>query len=530
MSDTTVNVPVPTVQPASVQPPPVLPPPVVPPPVTPPPVALPILDLTTGGCNFAVNAQGELVVTDSDPVDPTITGVSIAGAATLNEGATSQYAATVTGTGPFNPAVTWTCSDGTISAAGIFTAPLKVENVNITATSVEDPTKFATFPVSIALPTNTVTIAASGGDDTAAVQAAINSTAAAGKILEFLTKGGTWHVNPLTIPAGANLLWDPGNLCTDQSAYSSHAVMFNIAGSNVKITATGAFFQMPLSLAASKADGQEYRHCFAIQPSAQINNVSIVGPSVKSAGGDCLYVHNCANLIVATFSGTGAYRNGTSVTGQVNNATFTNINNFANGGGDFDFEPNLDTDYLTNIVINQLTTGGGTNGGLNFGLQHLDSTSKPVSITVNGYTSTGNGGTTGPGYPIFFDSNQDGKTPVSGAVVVNGSNIANSPSAAIYGKNTGGNGFCTFTFNNIVTSNTNTGGPDRYGVSAVVGVELYGGQPGPAGNAIFNPTSIKAGAKSTAYFQIASGAVNTQFNGSSATCTGGPAGAKVKYP
>lgn len=477
--------------------------------------------LSQDGDTLTINPVGP-------PPDPTITGVSVTGAATLNEGATSQYAATVTGTGPFNPAVTWSCSDGSISTSGLFTAPLKVETVTITATSVEDPTKAGTFPVSIALPGNTVKIAPSGGDDTAAVQAALNSTASAGKVLEMTV--GTFKVNPLTVPAGTNLLIDPGVLVTDQSAYSSHAVMFNIAGSNVKITATGAFFQMPLSLAASKADGQEYRHCFAIQPSAQLSNIALIGITVKSAGGDCLYVHNCANLTVSGFSGTSAYRNGTSVTGQVNNATFTNINNFANGGGDFDFEPNTNADYLTNIVINQLTTGGGTNGGINFGFQNLDSTSKPVSIVVNGYTSTGNGGTSGPGYPIFFDSNQNGKAPAGGTVVVNGINISNSPSAAIYGKNQGGTGMCQFTFNAITTSNTNTGGADRYGMGAVVGVELYGGQPGPAGNAIFNPVSIKAGAKSTGYFQIAKGAPNTQFNGSASTCTGAPAGCPVHFP
>jgi len=489
-------------------------------------IPLPIKDNTTGGCNFSL-VDGVLFVTDDDPPPSTITGVTITGPTTVQEGATVQFSDVVTGTGPFNPAVTWSCDDGTISPSGLFTAPLKVETVNIKAVSVQDPTVFAVYPISIALPGNTVKLGPSGGDDTAAVQAALNSTASKGQVLELTL--GTFHVNPLTVPAGTNLLVDPGVLVTDQSAYSSHAVMFNIVGSNVKITATGAFFQMPLSLAASKADKQEYRHCFAMQ-SAQISNVTLIGVTVKSAGGDCLYVRQVSNLIVSNFSGTSAYRNGTSVTGQVNNATFTNINNFANGGGDFDFEPNTPADFLTNIAINNLTTGGGTNGGLNFGLQHLDSTSKPVNIVVNGYTSTGNGGTSGPGYPIFFDSNQDGKTPAGGTVVVNNINISNSPSAAIYGKNQGGNGLCQFTFNSITVNNPNTGGADRYGVSAVVGVELYGGQPGPAGNVTFNPTAIKAGAKSTAYFQIAGGAVNTQFNGSSSTCTGGGANWRVTYP
>jgi hypothetical protein len=476
--------------------------------------------LSQDGDTLTINPVGP-------PPDPTITGVSVTGAATLNEGATSQYAATVTGTGPFNPAVTWSCSDGSISTSGLFTAPLQVETVTITATSVEDPTKAGTFPVSIALPGNTVKIAPSGGDDTAAVQAALNSTASAGKVLEMTV--GTFRLNPISVPAGANLLIDPGVLLTDQSAYSTNAVMLNIVGSNVKITATGAFAQMPLCYAQSKIDKSEYRHCVALQSGSILSNVTIVGLSVKSSGGDGLYIRSCANVTVSNFSSTSAIRNGISVTGEVNSLVMSNITSVQNADGCLDFEPNTNTDYLQNIVLNNLTTGG-TNGGLNFGFQNLDSTTPPVSIVVNGFVSNGDGGTSGPGYSLFFDSNQNGKTPVGGSVVVNNINISNAVSAAIYGKNQGGAGMCQFTFNNIVTINTNTGGPDRYGVASVVGVELYGGQPGPAGNAIFNPVSIKAGAKSTAYFQIAKGAPNTQFNGSASTCTGAPAGCPVKFP
>ncbi|HWH59344.1 MAG TPA: hypothetical protein VN682_17070 [Terriglobales bacterium] len=471
-----------------------------------------------------LNAGDVLTITVAG-ADPTITGVSISGAATVNEGATSQYAATVTGTGSFNPAVMWSVDDGAISPSGLFTAPLKVETVNIKATSVEDSTKFAVFPVSIALPSNTVKIAPSGGDDTATLQAALNSTASAGKVLEMTV--GTFHLNPISVPAGTNLLIDPGVLITDQSVYGANSVMFNIVGSNVKITATGAFAQMPLNRPVS---GTEFRHCVAVnQGNTILSNITIVGLSVKSAGGDCFYFRAVTNLTVSNISATNAARNGVSVTGKVNGATFNNVTSVNNADGCFDFEPNTNTDALQNIIINNLTTGG-TNGGLNFGFQHLDNTTPPVSIVVNGYTSNGDGGTHGPGYPIFFDSDQDGKPPAGGSVVVNNINITNAVSAAIYGKNQGGNGFCQFAFNNITTSNTNTGGVDRYGMGAVVGVELYGGQPGPAGNAVFNPARIQAGTKSTAYFQIAKGAPNTQFNGSPSTCTGAPSGCPTKYP
>lgn len=473
-----------------------------------------------------LNAGDVLTITVAG-ADPTITGVSISGPTTVLEGATAQFTDVVTGTGPFDPSVTWSCDDGTISPSGLFTAPLKQEGVNIKATSVADPTKFAVYPISIALPSNTVKLAPSGGDDTAAVQTNWNNAAAAGKILELLV--GTWHLNPITKPVNGVLLVDPGCLVTDQSVYGTNAVMINVSTPGGSITATGAFFQMPLNHAQSLIDKSEYRHCIAIGQSGAVSNFTLNGFNAKSSGGDCLYVRNCSNVSISNVTVTSAIRNGISVTGKVNGLTFNNITSTNNADGDFDIEPNVNTDALQTVVINNLTTGG-TNGGINFGLQNLDSTTPPVSIVVNGYTSTGNGGTSGPGYPIFFDSNQAGKTPVGGTVVVNGINISNSPSAAIYGKNQGGNGLCQFTFNNITTSNTNTGGADRYGVSAVVGVELYGGQPGPAGNAIFNVSRIQAGAKSTAYFQIANGLPNTQFNGSPSICTGAPSGCPTKYP
>src|SRR5262249_47350815 len=160
-----------------------------------------------------LNPGDVLTITVAD-ADPTITGVHVSGPATLNQGATAQFTAQVTGTGPFNPAVTWKASDGTITQSGLFTAPNNPETVTITATSVEDPSQAGSQPVSIAQAGNTVKIAPSGGDDTAALQAALNSTAAKGQVLEMTL--GTFHLMPVTVPAGTNLLIEPGVLITDQ--------------------------------------------------------------------------------------------------------------------------------------------------------------------------------------------------------------------------------------------------------------------------------------------------------------------------
>src|SRR5262244_3268467 len=78
-------------------------------------------------------------------------GVSVSpAAATLSQGQTQQFTATVTGSG--NSAVTWSIAPslGTVSAAGLYTAPVSIgsqQAVMVTATSVADPTKSASATI-----------------------------------------------------------------------------------------------------------------------------------------------------------------------------------------------------------------------------------------------------------------------------------------------------------------------------------------------------------------------------------------------
>lgn len=76
--------------------------------------------------------------------------VSVTGAATVAAGASSTYAATVTGAS--DARVTWSASAGTITPAGVFTAPRAAGPVTITATSVADAGKSKAFAVAIAGP------------------------------------------------------------------------------------------------------------------------------------------------------------------------------------------------------------------------------------------------------------------------------------------------------------------------------------------------------------------------------------------
>lgn len=98
-------------------------------------ILLLFLALSTG-CSGGSNGGGG--------TGTTITSVSASCApASIQIGQTAQCTASVTGTGTYNTAVTWSASPGSINPSGLFTAPTSAGSVTITATSVEDTSKSA---------------------------------------------------------------------------------------------------------------------------------------------------------------------------------------------------------------------------------------------------------------------------------------------------------------------------------------------------------------------------------------------------
>ena len=93
----------------------------------------------SGVGTFTLNVSNKTTVSIS--VTPTT--------ATVNSGATSQFAATVSNTS--NTAVTWSASAGTVSSSGLFTAPSVSKNTAIvlTATSAADTTKSASANITV---------------------------------------------------------------------------------------------------------------------------------------------------------------------------------------------------------------------------------------------------------------------------------------------------------------------------------------------------------------------------------------------
>ena len=102
-----------------------------------------------------------VVVTPSS----TITAISVICTPTsLQVSQTSQCAATVSGTGNYNSAVTWTVDSGTITSAGLYTAPATVPasgKATVTATLVEDSTLVATAILTISASSSITSVSVS---------------------------------------------------------------------------------------------------------------------------------------------------------------------------------------------------------------------------------------------------------------------------------------------------------------------------------------------------------------------------------
>ncbi len=116
-------------------------------------------------------------------------------------------------------------------------------------------------------------------------------------------------------------------------------------------------------------------------------------------------------------------------------------------------------------------------------LDRLDNTSAPVSVTVNGVSSSNNAGS---GF-VAWNGHDDGTQAVGGSILVENSSSTNDAAygaAAIFYDATG----APATFQNLVITNANTAGVNVDG--AAIAVKRGGGATQPMGNVIFTGISI----------------------------------------
>ena len=292
---------------------------------------------------------------------------------------------------------------GTINSSGLYTAPSAAGTDTVTAVSNANNAMSASSTVTITpgAPPNSVSLlhfgnAGFGGDDTNVFQTALNSTAANGQALEI--PAGSYNVSPLTFPSNSNMFVDAGVTVSANPGYGTNAEMLNIDTGPVTITGAGpsvSVFQMPVAQAQSTTDGSQFRHCLEIGNGGAASHVSVSGIACNQSGGDGVYIRNATNVLIENCLFNANYRNGASITGAVNGVTLIG-NTFSNNSGTLpksgiDIEPNLVTDFLENISLQNNTESNNAGDGLEFSLQNLTSSSAAVSITVTGNTTSGNG-------------------------------------------------------------------------------------------------------------------------------------------
>ncbi|HXX14820.1 MAG TPA: Ig-like domain-containing protein [Candidatus Eremiobacteraceae bacterium] len=115
--------------------------------------------------------------------------------ASLAEGASQQFSATVTGSS--NTSVTWTASGGTISATGLYVAGNSTGNFTVTATSVADTSKTAPASVAITAPGSNP----SPGTATSITKDGVTWTFSAPVPVGQFVNGDYYVVGPVTITA-----------------------------------------------------------------------------------------------------------------------------------------------------------------------------------------------------------------------------------------------------------------------------------------------------------------------------------------
>jgi hypothetical protein len=170
--------------------------------------------ITTGGFYTAPATAGTDTVTATSNADNTksatvtvtvttavVNSISISPPnASLLTSATQQFTANVSGT-VTDKSVTWKAASGTITAAGLYTAPATAVTDTITATSNADSTKSATAKVTVAPPVvNSVTISPT----TASILTSGTQTFTATVSGAVSNKSVTWKASSGTIDASGN--------------------------------------------------------------------------------------------------------------------------------------------------------------------------------------------------------------------------------------------------------------------------------------------------------------------------------------
>ncbi|WP_285571605.1 right-handed parallel beta-helix repeat-containing protein, partial [Geothrix limicola] len=216
--------------------------------------------ITSGGLYTAPATGGSDVVTATSVTDASksasatitvtaaasITSVTLSPTSlSLNTGAQNQFVVTVSGTGNYSSAVTWTAQRGTITSGGLYTAPATSGSDVVTATSVADTSKSSSSTLTVTAATSITSVAVSP------TSLSLNASAQNQFVVTVSGTGSyssavTWTAQRGTITSGG-LYTAPATSGSDVVTATSVADTSKSASSTLTISATSSITSVTVS-------------------------------------------------------------------------------------------------------------------------------------------------------------------------------------------------------------------------------------------------------------------------------------------
>ena len=321
------------------------------------------------------------------PVPSSISSVALSPATlTLNANAQNAFTATVTGTGTYNSAVTWSAQRGSVTSAGLYTAPSTSGTDVVTAKSVQDTSKTATASITVVtnpVPTGINVKSApynakgdGSADDTSAIQSAVNAVGSGGTVV---IPAGTFMVNVsrdndagIILKSNMTLYLAAGAVLKGITSSAIQGDIVRVRGlSNVTINGPGT---LQGDRSTHTGPPSEMFMCISINTS---DHITVSGVTCRDSWSDGIYVSDgCTNITVSNVICDNNRRQGMSITAVVGmlveNSTFSNTHGTDPQCG-IDVEPNAGQ-TCSGVRVTGCKFFGNVGGGFQQGASDADYT------------------------------------------------------------------------------------------------------------------------------------------------------------
>lgn len=222
-------------------------------------------------------------------------------------------------------------------------------------------------------------------EDTLAIQAALDVSAG---LVAVSFQPGTYLIGRLEVPGNTTMQLPSGCVLKDTGKLPANKRLINISSDNIRILGRGAIVEM------SRKDytSGEQRHGVFISGA---DNVYIEGLESSDSGGDGFYIGASArkpfssNIQLVGVIADNNRRQGLSIVSAKNvrvvDSSFTNTSGTRPSAG-IDIEPNNNSQYAENIVLQNIRTEGNDGAGITMFLNNLvGPVPKAVSIRITGH-------------------------------------------------------------------------------------------------------------------------------------------------